>query len=374
MTHLLVTNDFPPKHGGIQSYLWELWRRLPADEVVVLTTPYAGADRFDREQPFRIERVAQRVMLPTRGLLRRIERLADDVDASLVLVDPAVPLGLLAPRLSRPYGVLVHGAELVVPSAVPGSRALLQRVLRGAEIVLSSGEYPAAEARRIIGRDHPPVLSIPPGVDADRYRPLDATERARARRHLGLPEQATVVLGLSRLVPRKGFDVLLRAAARLAPGHPDLLVVVAGGGRDRRRLETLARREGAPARFLGRVADDDLPCSTAAPTCSPCCAAAAGAAWSRKASASCSWRPPPPGSPRSVGPRAGSRRRSWTGRPAWSSILPTTSTPSLRRSGDLLDDADRRARLGAAARRRAVAEFDRDVLAARLHHALSRLP
>ena len=32
-THVLVTNDFPPKTGGIQSYLWELWRRLPPEDA-----------------------------------------------------------------------------------------------------------------------------------------------------------------------------------------------------------------------------------------------------------------------------------------------------------------------------------------------------
>ena len=374
MTHLLVTNDFPPKHGGIQSYLWELWRRLPADEVAVLTTPYAGADRFDREQPFRIERVSQRVMLPTRGLLRRVEQLADDVDARLVLVDPALPLGLIAPRLSRPYGALVHGAEMVVPSAVPGSRALLQRVLRGAQIVLSSGDYPAAEARRIIGRDHPPVLSIPPGVDADRYRPLDGVERMRARRHLGLPERATVVLGLSRLVPRKGFDVLLRAAARLAPGHPDLLVVVAGGGRDRRRLETLARRDGAPARFLGRVADGDLPLLYG---CSDVFGMLARSRWRGleqegfgivflEASAA---------GIAQIGGASGGVPEAIVDGETGVVVDPPDDVDAVATALEgLLDDPDRRARLGAAARRRAIADFDRDVLAARLHRALSHLP
>src|SRR5690606_35016623 len=61
------------------------------------------------------------------------------------------------------------------------------------------------------------------------------------------------------LVPRKGFDVVIEAAAALAPRHPSLLVVVAGSGRDRPRLERLAERLGAPVRFLGRVSDDVIP-------------------------------------------------------------------------------------------------------------------
>ena len=102
MTHLLVTNDFPPKLGGIQSYLWELWRRLPPGEAVVLTTPYAGDRPWDAEQPFRVERTDQRVLLPTPGLVRRIDALAAEVDAAVVVLDPALPLGLLGPRLERP--------------------------------------------------------------------------------------------------------------------------------------------------------------------------------------------------------------------------------------------------------------------------------
>ena len=82
MKHLLVTNDFPPKLGGIQSYLWELWRRLPAESTTVLTTPHPGAAEFDRRQPIRVERDSARWLLPTDALVRRIDRLADEVPTS----------------------------------------------------------------------------------------------------------------------------------------------------------------------------------------------------------------------------------------------------------------------------------------------------
>ena len=77
MPSLLVTNDFPPKLGGIQSYLHELWRRLPPGETTVLTTPYAGTAEWDAAQPFRVERTRERVLFPTPGLARRIDALAD---------------------------------------------------------------------------------------------------------------------------------------------------------------------------------------------------------------------------------------------------------------------------------------------------------
>ena len=136
--HLLVTNDFPPKLGGIQSYLWELWRRLPADSFVVYTTPYRGADAFDAAQPFPVIRSREPWLGPYPWLAERVDRLADEHDAELVVLDPALPLGHIGPSLRHPYGVVLHGAEVTVPGRLPGSRALLARVLDGAQLVIAA--------------------------------------------------------------------------------------------------------------------------------------------------------------------------------------------------------------------------------------------
>ena len=256
MKHLLVTNDFPPKVGGIQNYLWELWRRLPSASTAVLTTPHRGASDFDARASLRIERDRARVLLPTRALARRIDALADDLDVDLVLLDPAVPLGILGRWLERPYGVVVHGAEVTVPGRLPVSASVLRRVLLGARVVIAAGGYPAAEARRCAGRDVPTIV-VPPGVDTSRLRPI-LGDRGVTRRRLGLDPDAPIVLGMSRLVPRKGFDVLIDAIAELAARRPTLQLVIAGAGRDRVRLERRAHRRGAPVRFLGRVDDEDL--------------------------------------------------------------------------------------------------------------------
>jgi hypothetical protein len=99
--------------GGIQTYLWELWRRLPAGDVTVLTTPYPGAAEFDRAQPFRVVRDRDKVLLPTPALARRIDSLAKEIGASLIFLDPALPLGALGPRMTElalgaADGLLVH--------------------------------------------------------------------------------------------------------------------------------------------------------------------------------------------------------------------------------------------------------------------------
>ena len=258
MKHLLVTNDFPPKVGGIQSYLWELWRRLPPDSFAVLTSPHGDADEWDRRQPFLVRRVREPVLLPHPIMVNRVQAMAAELGVQLVVLDPALPLGMIGPSLDLPYDVVLHGAEVTVPGRLPGSRPLLAHVLRRARRVISAGEYAAAEAARAAERPLD-VVVVPPGVDVHRFFPLDSAQRRVARSRFGLPADGSLVVSVSRLVPRKGFDTLIRAAARLKSAHPDLILAIAGSGRDEARLRRLAADSGATVVFLGRVPDEDLP-------------------------------------------------------------------------------------------------------------------
>jgi phosphatidyl-myo-inositol dimannoside synthase len=370
MTHLLVTNDFPPKQGGIQSYLWELWRRLPPSEAVVLTTAHPQAADWDRQQPFRVERAPERVLLPTPGIVRRVDRLADELDAPLVLLDPALPLGAIGPRLARPYGLVVHGAEVAIPGRLVGSRRWLAHVLRGASLVVAAGTYPAAEAERAAGGPLPTVV-IPPGVDTDRFHPLDPEAHAAARRRFGLPPDARVVLGLSRLVPRKGFDVLIRAVARLAPTRPDLVLAVAGSGRDGGRLDRLARRLDAPVHFLGRVSEAELPMvHGAADVFAMLCRnrwlgleqEGFGIVFLEAAAA---------GVPQVAGASGGAGEAVVDGVTGTVVSDPSSLGAVARTLATLLDHPERRERFGVAARQRVEAELTYDTLARRLADALA---
>jgi phosphatidylinositol alpha-1,6-mannosyltransferase len=369
MKHLLVTNDFPPKVGGIQSYLWELWRRLPASDVAVLTTPYRGAREWDASQPFRVVRTREPVLLPIPSLARRIDALADETRAQLVLLDPALPLALLGPHLRHRYGLVLHGAEVTVPGRLPLSHGLLRHVLRGADLVVSAGGYALAEATRAAGRALPAV-DIPPGVDTDRFRPLNDAERKDARQKFGLPVDGDLVIGVSRLVPRKGFDTLLRAAPRLRGRHPDLTIAIGGSGRDRRRLELLATRAGSRVELLGRVSDEDLPLlyGTADVFAMACRnrwfgleqegfgivfleAAAAGVA-------------------QLAGTSGGSEEAVVDGGTGFVVREPNDPDAVARALDALLSDPERRRQMGRQARARAVEAFSYDVLARRLAIAI----
>ena len=373
MKHLLVTNDFPPKIGGIQSLLWEWWRRLPADRFAVLTSPYAGAAEFDAEQPFRIERVPEPVLLPHPIMVSRVNALAADFGADLVVLDPAVPLGLIGPSLRLPYDVVVHGAEVTVPGRLPGSKHALGHVLRNARHVIAAGGYPAAEADRAAGRTLATTI-VPPGVDTQRFRPLDAEARLRARLDFGLPTGGQVIAAVSRLVPRKGFDTAIRAVARMHATHPELVLAIAGGGRDERRLRSLAEDLGAPVRFLGRVAHDDLPRVYG---CADVFAMLCRNRWGGLEqegfgivfveAAAC-------GVPQVAGDSGGAAEAVADGETGIVVRHPERETTAVADTvaafTRLLADDDLRRRMGVAARRRAEAEFAYDVLAARLGEAL----
>jgi hypothetical protein len=291
--------------------LYELWRRLP--DTTVLTTPYEGAAAFDAAQSFRVERVKQPVLLPRPGLPARIDALAREVGAATIFVDPMLPVGLVGRSLhAAPHVVVAHGAEITLPGRLPGLNLAARSVLHAADGVVAAGEYPA---REVVHAARGPVrgVVIPPGVDVDRFQPLDAEGRAVARRRFGLDPNRPLILGASRLVPRKGFDVVIDAVAGL---DVSVQLAIAGAGRDRSRLEAWVGASGSSVAFA-------MPTSrrcTRAPTCSRWRVATVGSAWRPRGSGSCSSRPRQRASPQSRAAAADHTKRSSTARPGSSSI------------------------------------------------------
>jgi phosphatidyl-myo-inositol dimannoside synthase len=259
--HLLVTNDYPPKTGGIQVYLHELWRRLESGRAVVLTaSSHEDAVTFDATSDVVVERVATSTLFfPSWRAYRAIEAAIKRHQPELVLIDPAWPLGLLGPRLSRPYGVVLHGAEVTIPSRIPLVASSLRYVLRRATVAICAGPFPEREARRNAAETLCPVIQIPPGADTFRFRPLNLEDRRVVRESLGRSDDEFLIASWSRLVPRKGFDTLIRASAQLRDEIPQLRVILGGEGRDRARLERLAQKLSAPVTFLGYVDDARQP-------------------------------------------------------------------------------------------------------------------
>jgi phosphatidylinositol alpha-1,6-mannosyltransferase len=264
---------------------------------------------------------------------------------------------------------VLHGAEVTVPGRLPGTKQALAAVLRRARHVVSAGQYAASEAERAAGHSLP-ITVVPPGVDVERFHPLTDDERLVARRHFGLPDDADLVVSISRLVPRKGFDVAIRAVAALSSSRPDLLLAIAGGGRDEQRLRRIATETKAPVRFVGRVSNDDLPRLYA---CADVYTMACRSRWGGLEqegfgivfveAAAC-------GVPQVAGDSGGAAEAVVDGVTGRVVRAPDDWREVANAIEGLLDDPALRVSMGQASRERAVAEFSYDVLADRLGRSL----
>lgn len=259
---LLVTNDFPPRRGGIQSYLEQLVVRLAgSDELTVYAPQWKGAPEYDARAPFEVVRHPGTLMLPEPGVDARMRRLIRDRDINTVWFGAAAPLALLAPRAreagARRIMASTHGHE-VGWSMLPVARSALRRIGEASDVVTFVSRYTrgrfAAAFGPAAGLEH-----LPSGVDTERFRP-DAAAREELRARYRLGGRPTVVC-VSRLVPRKGQDMLIRALPVLRERVPGAALVIVGGGPDRNRLHGLAADAGVTDHvvFTDGVPADELP-------------------------------------------------------------------------------------------------------------------
>lgn len=259
---LLVTNDFPPRPGGIQSYLQALAGQLPSDDLVVYAPRWRGDShtRFDANQPFQVVRHPTTLMLPTPAVLRRARKVLRAEGCESVWFGAAAPLALLAAPLRRAgaHRILAstHGHE-VGWSMLPAARQALRVIGDHTDVVTYVSKYTRRRFAAAFGPDAA-LEYLPPGVDTETFRP-DPAARAELRKRYGLGDRPTV-LCLSRLVPRKGQDVLLVAMHRIKERIPGAVLVIAGSGPYEDRLRGFADALGLAddVVFTGRVPAAEL--------------------------------------------------------------------------------------------------------------------
>ncbi|NMO32170.1 glycosyltransferase family 4 protein [Streptomyces sp. GMY01] len=266
---LVVTNDFPPRPGGIQAFLHNMALRLDPDRLVVYASTWnrsaegrRATAAFDAEQPFTVVRDRTTMLLPTPDATRRATGLLREHGCTAVWFGAAAPLGLMAPALRR------AGAERLVATThgheagwaqLPGARQLLRRIGESTDTLTYLGEYTRSRiARALTPAAAARMAQLPPGVDEKTFHPGSGGAQVRAR--LGLSDRPVVVC-VSRLVRRKGQDTLIRALPRILAAEPDTVLLIVGGGPYEKDLRRLAAETGVAAsvRFTGAVPWAELP-------------------------------------------------------------------------------------------------------------------
>lgn len=260
---LVVTNDFPTRQGGIESFVYALADRLPADEVVVYTASMPGDRDFDERLPFPVVRDKSSMLLPTPMLSRRTSEVLRAEGCDSVLFGAAAPLGLLAAGL-RAAGAghivgLTHGHETWW-ARVPAARRALRLISDGCDILTYVSEFCRRRiASALSSKGAARMVRLAPGVDTDVFRP--GVGGVAIRERLRIDPDRPVLVSVSRFVQRKGQDALIRAMPRLLESVPDALLLLVGDGPTRSRLERLVRdnRVGESVVFAGAVPWSEAP-------------------------------------------------------------------------------------------------------------------
>ncbi len=378
---LLVTNDFPPRRGGIQSYLHELVTHVVAANahaVTVYAPRWKGADDFDAAAGaagYEVVRHPGTLMLPTPRVACRMSRLIGSRDIDTVWFGAAAPLALLARRARRAGACRVvastHGHE-VGWSMLPVARSALRRIGNDTDVVTFVSHYTRHRFASAFGPDAA-LEHLAPGVDTERFAP-DPAARAELRARYRLGDRPVVVC-VSRLVPRKGQDMLIRALPAIRQRVPGTALVIVGGGPHRQALQRLAYRYGVAEHvvFTAGVPGDELPAHHALGDvfAMPCRTRGAGLDVEGlgivylEASAT--------GVPVVAGRSGGAPETVRDGETGF--VVDGSDTAAISAAvGDLLGDPDRAARMGAAGRRWVVADWQWHTKAQRLARLLDPQP
>lgn len=251
---LWVTNDFPPRSGGIEQMVSHLVGTLPPETVHVLASPWEGDAAHDARAAHGIDRVHRRPLLPTPGLLRTVRRAVAAHRADVVVFGSAWPLAELAARLDVPTLGISHGREAGMVRY--GFAPLIRRLARGCTAMTLLSDYTAAQLAPVVDR-LTDVHRLPGGVDTAVFTPDGPDARAR----YGLDADTPVVVCISRLVRRKGQDVLVRIWPEVRRRVPDAHLLVVGTGPLGDELAAAVRERdlGDAVTLAGEVAWDELP-------------------------------------------------------------------------------------------------------------------
>lgn len=272
ITTLVVTNDFGPRSGGIETFIHGLLAQASKNQqrnFVVLTsrqTPQDEVVKFDQqmweENRIKVIRDSAKVLLPTQRLAKVATDLFKAHDCENVIFGASAPLGLLAKSLRKAGAkhivALTHGHE-VWWARMPLFSAALRRIGAQADQMTYLGEFTrGAVANALLREDHSKLVHLPPGVDISRFTP--AAKSVELQKKWGI-EDVPVIVSIGRLVARKGSDQLIKAMPEVLKQFPKSKLLLVGTGNYQKRLKRLVQnlKVEESVIFTGRVDHDLLP-------------------------------------------------------------------------------------------------------------------
>ncbi len=261
---LVITNDFPPRRGGIESFVFSLCNAMPPDRLVVYTARMRGSEGTDSAAPYPVIRDRAGTLLPTPRVGRRVRAVANEHGCDHVVFGAAAPLALLARGLRRRTGVtfikaLTHGHE-VWWAKIPGSKQLLRRIGDDVDVLTYVSDFCRKEISRALSPAAQTRMErLAPRVDTTRFRA--SLDGSGWRQRIGIDPTRPVVLSASRLVRRKGQDMLVKAWPEVVRLIPEALLVIVGDGPSKQRLMRMTRRRrlAGSVRFIGGIGWDKMP-------------------------------------------------------------------------------------------------------------------
>jgi phosphatidylinositol alpha-1,6-mannosyltransferase len=251
---LLVTNDFGPRAGGIETFVIGLLERAKNFEIVLYTSFQEGHESYDQRwldlHGVEVIRDKSKILLPSPRVIRNLRRLIRERGTEVIWFGAAAPLGLAARWLRiatvRRIIGLTHGHE-VWWSKVPPFSLLMREIGKNIDYLGHLGDFTGAAIERVVSSHK--LVRIAPGIDTKHFRPNPTTKNR------------PTIISVGRLVHRKGQDRLVEALPLILKEIPDAELIFVGEGPHREELDRLIKKNRVEenVRFLGRIAYEDLP-------------------------------------------------------------------------------------------------------------------
>lgn len=261
---LFITNDFPPRPGGIQTFVYEIVRRFKPDQVTVLTSTWTGAAQFDAEHEFEVIRANTEMLLPTKKTYELAKQIIQTKNIDQVIFGASAPLGLLA-RPLRKLGVkkiiaFTHGHE-VGWAKTPVTKQLLRKIAKEVDVLTYLTEYTRKQILKGLPENAAAKMhQLLPAVDSEQFNISNKSLGTELRTQIGFANRP-VIVSVSRLMARKGHDQLIKSMPRVRAQIPGAALVIVGDGPYRKKLEKLVSKLSLEqdVYFTGKVPFVDLP-------------------------------------------------------------------------------------------------------------------